>query len=350
MIRIILIFFIFIIDAVNVNAKISIGAFYFDGWAGLSSKTIGIKNPPTHLTSLMIRDFKNLQPIWGWRDDDVTIMEKQIDFASKNGIDFFIFCWYWSDDNSKFNEKKVEANPLNTSLQLFLKARNRSKMKFAIVLANHQGFRIKGKENWETLIEYLSKKYFHNSQYLKVNDSPLLAVFSPDSASSYISDMKNVAIKHNSNGLYLVSCYSKPKGFDMMTWYNIRLPEHGYSEEHSYRELINYTENGWHKISKNINIAPVVMAGWDTRPWWNSYCKPGVYCINRTPLLFKKHVKNALDFISKRSQQDKIIFIYAWNELGEGGYLVPTKGDPKGRYLRCIKEAKSESIRKSFNN
>jgi hypothetical protein len=31
--------------------------------------------------------------------------------------------------------------------------------------------------------------------------------------------------------------------------------------------------------------------------------------------------------------------IYAWNELGEGGYLVPTKGDPEASYLKQVKEA-----------
>jgi hypothetical protein len=30
--------------------------------------------------------------------------------------------------------------------------------------------------------------------------------------------------------------------------------------------------------------------------------------------------------------------VYAWNELGEGGYLVPTKGDPGAAKLKMIKE------------
>lgn len=29
-----------------------------------------------------------------------------------------------------------------------------------------------------------------------------------------------------------------------------------------------------------------------------------------------------------------MILIYAWNEYGEGGYIAPTVGDPKGKYLK----------------
>lgn len=29
--------------------------------------------------------------------------------------------------------------------------------------------------------------------------------------------------------------------------------------------------------------------------------------------------------------------LYAWNEIGEGGYLVPTQGDRDGKYLKALK-------------
>ena len=36
---------------------------------------------------------------------------------------------------------------------------------------------------------------------------------------------------------------------------------------------------------------------------------------------------------------EKIVLVYAWNELGEGGYLVPTKADPSAKKLKEIKKA-----------
>lgn len=41
-----------------------------------------------------------------------------------------------------------------------------------------------------------------------------------------------------------------------------------------------------------------------------------------------------------------MIFIYAWNELGEGGYLVPTQEDPKNKYLKMVKQAKKEYLKR----
>lgn len=334
----------FFIIPIGVFGKFLIGTFYFDGWAGSSALSIpNVSNPPTHLTEQLATTYKSRMPIWGWRDDNVTIMEEQIDLAAKNGIDFLVFCWYWFDDNSFLNVDRIESDPLNTSLRLFLKARNRSKMKFALLIANHQGHRIQGKNNWENAIEYLSNKYFHSPQYLKVEGKPLLVIFSPDDVSPYIPYIRDVVDKDNNKGLYLVSCYSKPQGFDMMTWYNIRLPEHGYPEKHTYKELVDIAEKGWRTFPKTENLAPLVMAGWDTRPWWNSFCRPGVYCVDRTPLLFKGHMKNAIKLVSRRPEKNKIIFIYAWNELGEGGYLIPTNEDPNGKYLKMIKQARKET-------
>lgn len=69
-----------------------IGAYYFDGWAG-NNKKVNEKwaqNAPTHLTKELALTFNSRQPIWGWRDDKLEIMEKQIDIAAKNGIDFFL--------------------------------------------------------------------------------------------------------------------------------------------------------------------------------------------------------------------------------------------------------------------
>lgn len=34
--------------------------------------------------------------------------------------------------------------------------------------------------------------------------------------------------------------------------------------------------------------------------------------------------------------------IYAWNELGEGGYIVPCKEDPDGLYLKEIIKVKKK--------
>jgi hypothetical protein len=36
--------------------------------------------------------------------------------------------------------------------------------------------------------------------------------------------------------------------------------------------------------------------------------------------------------------KERIVLIYAWNENGEGGYIVPTKEDPDATCLKIIRE------------
>jgi len=42
----------------------------------------------------MIGKFSDREPIWGWRDDSLKIVERQIDLAAHHGIAFFAFCWH----------------------------------------------------------------------------------------------------------------------------------------------------------------------------------------------------------------------------------------------------------------
>ena len=44
---------------------------------------------PTHLTEKLYNDYNERQPIWGWRNDDLAIMERQIDIASQKWHYFF---------------------------------------------------------------------------------------------------------------------------------------------------------------------------------------------------------------------------------------------------------------------
>ena len=128
-----------------VKPRATVGAYYFDGWAGNSDRWLDDPawtklHPPTHLTKRMIEEFADREPIWGWRDDKLEIMERQIDLAADNGIAFFAFCWYWNND-----AKKLAEDPKHVGLNLFLKARNNHRLKFCLLVANHQGYLIPGR-------------------------------------------------------------------------------------------------------------------------------------------------------------------------------------------------------------
>lgn len=323
-----------------------IGTYYFDGWSGSNkSKEKWAQNMPTHVTQKLLSEYSEREPLWGWRDDSMKIMEKQINLASDNGIDFFSFCWYWSKDKQDIDEQKIHTNPLHTSINLFMKAQNNTKMKFSLMVANHTGAIIKDKEMWLKAIDFWCKHYFSHPQYLKINNCPVISVFQSKDINEYIPELKHyIKQYYQYEGIYIISNnYNKSdSNFDLMSWYNIREKEPGYSLAKNYIELTTNVKRKW-KSTTHTHIAPCIMVNWDKRPWETK--KEGIYYINRTPKLFKQQVKDGLNYCYKMNYPHKIIFIYAWNELGEGGYLIPTQGDKKAKYLKMIKQAKKEFIK-----
>lgn len=328
----------------TINAQSTIiGAYYFDGWSG-TNKVMDEEwsiNAPTHLTKKLASHFQERKPIWGWRDDTLSIMEEQIKLASKNGIDFFSFCWYWKNDNNEIDTAKISQYPLNTSIRLFMHAKNKKKMKFSLVVANHQGSRIKTEKDWLDAVDYWSSHYFCDPQYLMIDGKPVINIFSCSEVNKLIPTIRRYVKTHTPyKDLFIISnnYIKSDNNFDMLSWYVIKEREPKHAEERDYKQLVNYVEKTWNSVDTCFHIAPCVMVNWDNRPW--KTIENGLYYTDRTPELFKQHIKNALLFSRKNSSTPHIVFIYVWNELGEGGYLVPTAGDKNATYLKQIKKVK----------
>jgi hypothetical protein len=89
----------------------------------------------------------------------------------------------------------------------------------------------------------------------------------------------------------------------------------------------------WNQISdmSKIPYIPLCEAGWDSRPWHG----PGARVrTGKSPELFGKMLSNAKDYNNapkrKLPEGQKLVFIEAWNEFGEGDYIEPNAGDGFG--------------------
>ena len=329
-----------------------VGVYYFDGWSGKHRKANDpnepwAKNAPTHLTIRLLEDFPEREPVWGWRSDSQEIMERQIDLAADNGIDFFLFCWYWKDDGGPINLEVIKNDPKHTSLGLYLKAKNKHRVKFGLLIANHRGYDIKGPDNWEVAVKHWMQ-YFNDPQHVTVDGKPLVVIFGSGDGidNECLARMQETAKKEGlKNGLSIAGCGEpamKKSGFTHSTHYNLTSGYSAASEEHKYQELIDNAKKRWVGTEEQPHM-PLLNCGWDKRPWEGPRGQgtvEGWYFPDSSPELFGNFIKDAIQWMDDnptKATKERIILIYAWNENGEGGYLVPTKGDPNAEKLKMIK-------------
>jgi hypothetical protein len=216
-------------------------------------------------------------------------------------------------------------------------------MKFCLLVANHQGFEIKGTASWKQAADFWMP-YLKHPQYLTVDGKPLVIVFnSAGGDQAGFAYFQEAARNAGLPGVAIAACGDglPQLGYTHRTHYNV-IPGYTAGEEaHKYAELVESHVRAWGG-SQEQPYLPEVTAGWDARPWEGPQGhgkEPGWYFPDRTPEQFAAALREAISWMDKHPDQtiaERTILVYAWNEFGEGGYIVPTKGDPDGRYLKAL--------------
>ena len=85
-----------------------------------------------------------------------------------------------------------------------------------------------------------------------------------------------------------------------------------------YSEFIKKLD--YQVVIDNEKILPTIFPNWDTSPR-RGY--GGTILRNASPSLFREHVENVLNVISRKSEENRILFLKSWNEWGEGNYMEP---------------------------
>ncbi len=329
--------------------RATVGTYYFDGWSG--------KTDNIHLPKLLKTKYADRKPVWGWYDDTVEIMHKQIDFCADHGIAFWAFDWYYPEGTDK-------TTPVNGALDLYLKAPNRQRLKFCLLVANHGGFSI-GPKDWDACCQRWIE-LFRQPTHLRLDGQPLLIFFSPEELQRAFGGVEGVrraleglrtkAKTAGLPGVAVAACTDAgghladlaSSGFSLLTGYGYSLNRLN-GGGRPFQELIEANERIFDQFAQKTPLpyVPVITSGWDCRPWEEGRQPPekmSLWYSGRTPKLVEDFVRLGVRWLDKhpdKTTAQRLLLIYAWNENGEGGYLTPTANDGT-EYLKAVQRAISE--------
>lgn len=275
-------------------------------------------------------------------------LRRQIELAKMYGIYGFSWYYYW------FDGKRLLERPLD----MFL---NDSSLDFPFCLcwANEswtKGFFgsskeiiMKQSETEESYRNFIHDtiKYLKDDRYITVQGKKLLIVYKPHS----VPNCKNVleywrkyCLQNGVGELYILGCWTGDEkndvldlGFDAETEFQpgSLYPYNGkinqelafvnkqfIGEVYSYRRIVQ--EKFYRKNFKKEKMYNAVMPMWDNTPRRNNQGNRIFH--GSTPGLYEIWLKDVIDHYQKECELDeKLIFINAWNEWGEGAYLEPDR-------------------------
>jgi hypothetical protein len=320
-------------------------------------------------------------PLWGYRDEsDPKAMEQKIKAAADHGIDAFIFDWY--DYDGPFLE-----SPINKG---FLKAKNRSRLKFALMWANHDWTDIHpyrrgspakllypGKVDqkaYDRITNHVIKDYFLQPNYWKIDGKPYFSFYdlqnlvdsfgSIEATKVALDSFRAKAVAAGLPGLHLNAVVwgntilpgervpadygrlVKLLGFDSATSYvwihHIGLPQMQSEYNLARDQYFNY----WDKVTKELEVPyfPNVSMGWDPSPRaaqdqeYGNFGYPFMNTIGgNTPQNFEAALQLTKDRLLAQPTGPRILNINCWNEWTEGSYLEPDTVNKFG-YLDAVRD------------
>jgi hypothetical protein len=321
------------------GAAVDVGVYYYPGWR---DDTPGSRNarPWDEL-----RRFPEREPKLGYyAEGGVAVMNQQLAWMADAGLGFVVFDWYW---NNKLGTLQSHA------LSAYYKTSNRSRIRHAILWANHTEFPEAAGE-FENMVRYW-RFYFRQPDYLRIDDKPVVFVFSAQlleararrfnsNTAELLRAARAIAREEGFPGIYFVGgagagdaavgLYGDPEqgGYDAFSAYNYHggaAYPGGHTESHSYAELDAGYREQWKWMLANAKVPYILpmTSGWDMRPWGGSRDPQHDDSLS-TPDEFERHLLAGKALLeTQRGRTRGMGVICCWNEFGEGSFIEPTAKD-----------------------
>ena len=306
-------------------------------------------------------------PLWGYEDEsDPEVMSRKIDLAANSGIGVFLFDWYYYE-NHFFLESALRNG--------FLQSPVRSRMKYALMWANHTWHDVhpaRLRENFvplhsgdvtpaqfDRICGTLIDEHFQNDEYWRVDGQPFFSIYDigrlignfggAAQLRNALDSFRGRAEKAGLPGLHL-NLTSRGEnilpgemqanspdlvetlGFDSVTTYvwlhHVPLKDFPTTD---YREIRERYLEIWDQADREYKVPyyPSIMTAWDSSPRTvQSDCfvnapYPFGPVVENDPELFSETLRLFRKKILERPENQRIFTINAWNEWTEGAYLEP---------------------------
>lgn len=315
------------------------------------------------------------------------VRKAQADMAREYGVEGFCYWHYWFGNGKRlldrpFREVLESGEPdfpfclgwANHSWSNKTWQKNQAFQNDTMFMEQTYGDDEDYKKHFYTVL-----KAFNDPRYIKVDGKPLFFIFDPPAIPDlehFVSMWRQLALDNGLKGIHFVGKVASVgkfdkgihhdylsdamdnynavlgKGIDAVNSVNLRRAEMlavgkyakmfdrlinkifpgGRVEKYDYRKII---KNLFTKEDELENIYPTIIPRWDKTP---RVGKRAYVYTNSTPEQFEKSVKQAVEMISHKSPEHRIIFLQAWNEWGEGNFMEPDLEFGRG-YLEALKKS-----------
>lgn len=307
---------------------------------------------------------------------DNSILLWQAKLAKKYGIYGFCYYHYWFDGHMLM-QKPMEnmLKDKNIDLPFCICWANEdwtrawAKKSKEILISQTYG----DKEDWKKHFDYLLP-FFKDNRYIKIDGKPLFIIYRPEIVAplkEMLTYWQELAKESGFSGIsfaYQQTDYDHRKDsrgylFDFGIEYQPATVRNRPQKRNPFllmrkamNELVNTVhlpqskwstfwysyDDAWKKIikmkPKDEKMLPGAFVDWDNTPRYGK--KASVY-LGVTPQKFQFYLSNQIKHVKEVYKKD-MLFMFAWNEWGEGGYLEP---DEKYGYamLKAVKNALEEN-------
>jgi hypothetical protein len=289
-------------------------------------------------------------PLWGYFNEaEPEWAEREIETAANFGIDVWMIDWYWHSGTMFYHEQLEDG---------FLKARNRSKLKFALMWANHHWNNVyparspreaapllpqlHSEDDMLKVTDYCIEHYFREPNYWRIEGRPVFAIFdlnllletfSRDQLKRTFERMRERSVKAGLGDLHLQASHVyggheaalKSLGFDSATLYHTAGWTYGGKPPGGrtpYGELALASIRAWKETATKVAVPffPDCPVGWDDSPRFGASAH---MVTERTPDQYERLLRAAQYFSAASAAQPKVVFLSAWNEWTEDHVLLP---------------------------